>query len=87
MRLATKIIIAIAVIYNASLGYFITLSFEPLVMLIFLSVDIFLIFYYVMLMVRYNYGLTKYQKEHEDLIEDARAELRRYSKNRQQGIA
>jgi hypothetical protein len=84
MHFATKVIIIIAILYNASLGYFVTLSFDPLIVLLFLSVDIFLIFYYVMLLIRYNYGIVKYGKEHMELIEDARSELRRYSKSKQQ---
>lgn len=83
MRLATKIITIIAIVYNASLGYVVTLAFNPVLVLLFLSLDIFLIFYYMALLIRYNYGFAKYAKEHKELIEDARAEMHRYERSRQ----
>lgn len=82
--MGTKIILIIAILYNASLGYFVTLSFNPLVVLLFLSLDIFLIFYYMMLLIRYNMGIVKYKKEHKELIEEAQDEIRHYSKAKPQ---
>ncbi len=76
MKLATKLIILIALIYNGLMGYFVTLTAQPFVVLGFLSVDFFLIFYYMWLLIRQNLGVMKFEKEHKDLIQKAREEVR-----------
>ena len=75
MKLATKLIIIIALLYNGLMGYFVTLTAQPFVVLGFLSVDFFLIFYYMWLLMRQNLGVMKFEREHKDLIDRARKEV------------
>lgn len=79
MKITTKIVVVIAILYNAFLGYVVTLTLEPIIVLLFLSFDIFLIFYYLFLLVRYNYGRPMIQK---DLLEKARKEVQSYGSQR-----
>ncbi len=76
MKLTTKVIIIIALVYNGMMGYFVTLTAQPFVVLGFLSVDFFLIFYYMWLLIRQNLGVMKFEREHKDIIEKARQEVR-----------
>ncbi|MDE1768631.1 MAG: hypothetical protein KGH64_05015 [Candidatus Micrarchaeota archaeon] len=76
MKLATKIIIIIAVLYNAGMGYAIALTAQPYIVLSFFSVDIFLIFYYMWLLIRQNLGVIKFEKEHKDILNKARDEVK-----------
>ncbi len=76
MKLATKIIVIIALLYNGLMGYFVTLTAQPFVVLGFLSVDFFLIFYYMWLLIRQNLGVMKFEREHKDILEKAREEVR-----------
>lgn len=75
MKLATKLIIIVALLYNGMMGYLVTLTAEPFVVLGFLSIDFFLIFYYMWLLLRQNLGVMKFKKEHSDLIKQAQEEV------------
>lgn len=76
MKLATKLIIILAILYNGMMGYFVTLTSQPFIVLGFLSVDFFLIFYYMWLLIRENLGTMNFEKSHKEIIEKAREELK-----------
>jgi hypothetical protein len=75
MKLATKLIIVIAVVYNGLMGYEVSLTEHPIFVLTFLSIDFFLIFYYMWLLIRENLGVMKFESTHKDLIKQAREEV------------
>jgi hypothetical protein len=74
MELRTKVLLFIAIGYNMFVGFFIGYTHASLVILFFISLDFFLIFYYMWLLLRQNYGLFHFEKEHRDLIMRAREE-------------
>lgn len=76
MKLGTKLIVLIAIVYNGMMGYLVTLTAQPFIVLGFLSVDFFLIFYYMWLLIRQNLGTVKFEKSHKEMIEKAREELK-----------
>ncbi len=75
MKLATKLIITLAVVYNGAMGYAVTLTAQPFVVLGFLSLDFFLIFYYMWLLMKENLGTMKFARTHKELIDQAREEI------------
>ncbi len=74
--LLVKLAIVAFVLYNAALGFLVVrLTTEPIVALIFISVDLFLTFYYVWSMMREKYKTYIFKRSHKELIERAVSEI------------
>lgn len=76
MDFKTKILLVLAVIYNMIMGVAVAFTEDPLIILLFLCIDFFLIFYYLWLLIRQNYGYLKFEKVNKDLIDKARKEVK-----------
>lgn len=76
METITKVLLVVAIGYNAVIGAFIEVTSGSFIIVLFLCIDFFLIFYYMWLLLRQNYGLFQFEKTHKDLIRKAREEVR-----------
>jgi heme A synthase len=76
LKLTTKIVVAIAFGYNIALGFLLIPLNQPLIVAIMLGFDFFFIFYYVSLLIRFNYGAMKFEREHSELLKQAREEIK-----------
>lgn len=73
-----KFAIIAFILYNAALGFLVVkLTTQPIVALVFISVDIFLTFYYVWTLIRYKYRTYIFKRTHKELIERAVSEINR----------
>ncbi|MCL5430280.1 MAG: hypothetical protein M1504_02260 [Candidatus Marsarchaeota archaeon] len=74
-----KLLLIIAMIYNAFLGVFaISVSMHPFIVLLFIGVDLFLIFYYMRFLLTQKLQLLKFIKSERRLIKGAQAEIAGY---------
>lgn len=77
MDTKTILIVVLAIGYNCLLGYAMRLAFEPFTVVLFLSIDFFLIFYYVHFLVKENNEINKVGKNAE-LVIKAKQELKEH---------
>ncbi|MDE1860849.1 MAG: hypothetical protein KGH72_03980 [Candidatus Micrarchaeota archaeon] len=75
MNKRTEFLLILAIAITMSLGVLVAYTTEPFEVLGFLCLDFFLIFYYLRLLIRENFGTLKFERENKDLIEKARAEI------------
>ncbi len=83
MKLIYKFLFLALILTNAILGYFAKYTSAPVIFIILLSMDLFLLFYYVRTLFRANYGLLEFEKKNLDLIKKAQKEVGDYQSKKQ----
>ena len=80
----SKVLVVALIVYNIALGISVgMLTTQPFIVLLFVSVDFFLIFYYILAVFREQQTVSDFEQSHAELIQKAREELKELEKSQQ----